>query len=478
MIFLVDTGQSVVQENQVSFSHLDRNRTFARGSLLHGYEHLWQYLFQAFRIYLLVQEFFASNTSKPKTLRILPYAISSVASILAVFKINIKWFTSSRELPGRSAPKGSGRRTYSFNCSRILVERTVPEPSSLDAFRNFLQTCTNRPIIWWPLTEPKTPLPTGSVRLSWFCSGCEDITVDVAEAVADCFERKLQENEHVSESEANPGSSGLSLDHEGSPDDSTTNMNGGGSNEPCPLRGGKRARRRYPFTSIDSKAASQNPPIDTAKYVHWCVDSARTQVHNVCVEAAVGAKTGSQFIQELLSSYRRLRGLRWWFSLTDCANVKLVKFVRLFENEAIVACRPDRVTVRDIRLSGEYEIETGGASDDDLHISWAEGALTHYLRYDCENKDEEIDVLISGLPRRKDRTSGKLVKSMGYGIRAQHGWSLFKFLVLLSLSTLGGLVFFVYWLILHPGDLQNASIPYFMILAAVGSFVAIPDYIS
>lgn len=61
------------------------------------------------------------------------------------------------------------------------------------------------------------------------------------------------------------------------------------------------------------------------KYVHWCVDSSKTHLHDICVESEMEAKKGRAFIKELLTSYKKLRGIRWWFSLTHCSGVKLVK---------------------------------------------------------------------------------------------------------------------------------------------------------
>jgi len=48
-------------------------------------------------------------------------------------------------------------------------------------------------------------------------------------------------------------------------------------------------------------------------------------VQEICVEGSSGAKNGRQFLQELKTGYRKLRGLRWWFSLTDLAKIKIVK---------------------------------------------------------------------------------------------------------------------------------------------------------
>jgi hypothetical protein len=34
----------------------------------------------------------------------------------------------------------------------------------------------------------------------------------------------------------------------------------------------------------------------------------------------------------------------------------------------------------------------------------------------------------------------------------------------------GGVAFFIYWLVKHPGDLQNASVPLFTALGLMASF--------
>lgn len=83
-------------------------------------------------------------------------------------------------------------------------------------------------------------------------------------------------------------------------------------------------RRRYPSTPGITSGTIQ-ASTDREKYFHWCVDSAKTLLHDICVQSPVEAKTGRDFVKELRKSYRRLRGIRWWLSFTDCANVKLVK---------------------------------------------------------------------------------------------------------------------------------------------------------
>jgi hypothetical protein len=142
--------------------------------------------------------------------------------------------------------------------------------------------------------------------------------------------------------------------------------------------------------------------------------------------------------------------------------------------DAGIALSPEPVTVSEIRKSTDYEIDTSGPPTDNIHIMWAEARLAHHLQCKCSHTEEEINEIISGLPRKKEN-SGASGETVGYGIHAVEGWSVFKFLVVLSMSTLLGLVFFGFWLLEHPGDLQNASIPFFMLIAVIGAFVAIPD---
>ena len=58
------------------------------------------------------------------------------------------------------------------------------------------------------------------------------------------------------------------------------------------------------------------------EYIHWCVDTApqRTLLYEVCKEKM----KGKDFINELCRSYRKIRGWRWYFSMTTCAEIRFV----------------------------------------------------------------------------------------------------------------------------------------------------------
>ena len=90
----------------------------------------------------------------------------------------------------------------------------------------------------------------------------------------------------------------------------------------------QQSRTRKESACPASQGSEQNSttvsnPTPTPKYVHWCVDSAprRTSLHHICIEK----KKGKDFFDELCKSYKKLRGWRWYLSMTTCTEIRLVK---------------------------------------------------------------------------------------------------------------------------------------------------------
>lgn len=69
-----------------------------------------------------------------------------------------------------------------------------------------------------------------------------------------------------------------------------------------------------------SAASSTVPP---TKHIHWCVDSATRQIF--LKDIYIKPYNGREFFNELRKSYRKIRGLKWYISMTTCAEIKLVK---------------------------------------------------------------------------------------------------------------------------------------------------------
>lgn len=89
--------------------------------------------------------------------------------------------------------------------------------------------------------------------------------------------------------------------------------------------------------------------------------------------------------------------------------------------------------------------------------------------------DMEVNAIIAGLPKEKDGSSDRKGRSCGYGIRPVHGWSLLKLLCMLGFCLVIGLVFFSIWLSQRPGDIQGASVVYFMVLTVPTAVLSVVD---
>lgn len=237
---------------------------------------------------------------------------------------------------------------------KVRFEQRLPALSSLDRIKNFIQLRLSQKIVWWPLAEPKdTPKPDFT-RLTWNCvsvlvfggskltraykskAACtSQIHVDMQNTLAQKLrkhfkhfdgrngqqkiprggEASSQPNEIILPSQTVESSltsfsisNSTPIEHRSRMSDTSGNSNQG----PSPDHG------HFVLNMPNASTRAE-------KYVHWCVDSSVTSLHNVCVEALNGAIKGKAFILELQSSYNRLRGLRRWLSLTTCANVKLVQ---------------------------------------------------------------------------------------------------------------------------------------------------------
>ncbi|MCJ1264270.1 hypothetical protein MMC22_004141 [Lobaria immixta] len=345
---------------------------------------------------------------------------------------------------------------------KISSERNNLQFGIADRIKTWVQKCFKKPVIWWPLEPPQTLRTPHTTRPS-----CErGIQFDIP-AGSQYSSTSGEASSGASSQQSNSyiGSALASRKH--------SRMNRRSSKSSFSGNSGANSGRNISGTghvAIDIPGSSS----EVEKYVHWCVDSSKTHLHDICVESKVEAKGGRAFITELLTSYKKLHGIRWWFSLTHCAEVKLVKFFRIVDNMEIVSCLPEKIDITRLLQEKDYDFEVQ-FPDNDIHIRWVEESVVHYLRHHGQINDSAIESLLAGIPKRVNSKIDSKAKLNGYGMHAQQGWSLIKFTVALAISQFFGLAFFAYWLFHHPGDLQNAAVPYFMILAFIGAAIIVPD---
>jgi len=99
----------------------------------------------------------------------------------------------------------------------------------------------------------------------------------------------------------------------------------------------------------------------------------------------------------------------------------------------------------------------------------------HYFHHQSDCGSEEIEDILSRVPKK---VNGKLENknhAVGYGMQAVPGLALWKVLIALALIHIGPLIFAGRWLCGHPGDLQNAFLSLFYLVGLLNIIVILPD---
>lgn len=174
---LLPTGYSEGQSRRIHELKLRRPRTFARGSLFSTFKNIVPLSFHLAKLYYLKRHFSVNYVSEPEFLawsqawKALSYfeMVLSSAIVSGVFSLSRTFSlrSSGGQLSNQPNFGNLNWRLYSYHRSDILVERKVAQPIISDIIQTFLQSCTNKPIIWWPLEDPLLPLSSGKVRISW-----------------------------------------------------------------------------------------------------------------------------------------------------------------------------------------------------------------------------------------------------------------------------------------------------------------------
>ena len=106
----------------------------------------------------------------------------------------------------------------------------------------------------------------------------------------------------------------------------------------------------------------------------------------------------------------------------------------------------------------------------------SEGCIKRFFVpwHDCYRLPPECRRL-SRIPKKKtqfDLISGIGCGEVAFGLEADYNVSFLYVLIYHMLLIIPAIGFWVFWLLNHPGDLQNASVPFFTVLSITGLFWA------
>lgn len=97
--------------------------------------------------------------------------------------------------------------------------------------------------------------------------------------------------------------------------------------------------------------------------------------------------------------------------------------------------------------------------------------MEYFERPSCAGTSTAI---LEALPLRTTGLMSRQEK-YGWGLHAGEHLSFCRIGVMAGVVLVGPMWFFVHWLCVHPGDLQNASVPLFLALAFIGTFAVMFD---
>ncbi len=82
------------------------------------------------------------------------------------------------------------------------------------------------------------------------------------------------------------------------------------------------------------------------------------------------------------------------------------------------------------------------------------------------------------IPKRLDHQHTWSPGTQAWGIRSTHGWSLIKTAAWLSIITVIGLAFFIFWLAkISKTDLQNAAVPMMFLVTMLMLVIGVPQFL-
>ncbi|MCJ1263488.1 hypothetical protein MMC22_003358 [Lobaria immixta] len=301
-----------------------------------------------------------------------------------------------------------------------------------DRVKNLIEKVIDKPVIWWPLEPPQKPLLPNTSRVTGKCLSCGNgIQFDVPTSLAytNSGEVKLRGEFRLSHHSASSQSFSTPSGTSSSTSSQQFNLYDG-----SPSNSQQQKKHSTGSGSYEKSGANNGRNLSGSADV------------TVDMPGPSSAVEKGQTCQ-VLPNYRQYG---------DCfVSARKIEVTRLLQEK-------------------DYDFKVQLA-DNDIHIRWVEESVAHYLRHHGQIDDSAVENLLAGIPKRVNGMMGSKAKLTGYGMHARQGWSLIKFIVALAISQCFGLAFFVYWLFRNPGDLQNAAVPSFFILALMGMAVIVPD---
>lgn len=120
---------------------------------------------------------------------------------------------------------------------------------------------------------------------------------------------------------------------------------------------------------------------------------------------------------------------------------------------------------------GRLEQDLNGGLDREIFVPLVEAILIHRFHYGCCSSSDNV---LLRVPKKRSKLR-EGIGVVGYGLHAHQGWCWWKIVVAFMLTQPGPMIFAAWYLHHHPWDMQNAFVPWFVLLGVLATFVIFPD---
>ncbi|RVD82683.1 uncharacterized protein DFL_007101 [Arthrobotrys flagrans] len=177
-----------------------------------------------------------------------------------------------------------------------------------------------------------------------------------------------------------------------------------------------------------------------------------------------------QFFRLMKRAYKSLRGSFGWISFREIARFRFVKFQPFYKIH--VSCsETDQLPKRGHQ---EYEIDYPvGYVPDSLPFKPPIAPEILLYFYNNPGCADSIEKLLRFIPKRIVNNPNP--PDEAWGLYAEEGLSMGKFLMAGLVIAVLSTIFIGLWLFYHPGDLQNAFTPMFVV-SVVGALLVAPEF--
>ncbi|XPS99137.1 Non-specific serine/threonine protein kinase [Ascochyta lentis] len=349
------------------------------------------------------------------------------------------------------------------------------------------------PVDWWPLKHGKRSCPSDHMRITWKWFG-EELSVDVPRI---CAVEYRSHCEHVSclpqppayplpaypgttgsQSTGVPPSTPLNYTSASNQLTSTSNLGNMQSN----------AGSAQPISASNAYEVPHNQHRNHDTELYWCVNKTWANAKDMIMYPIKvnDILDDTHLFSRLNSIYTDIRGqFRRYLHWKSCEDIGFVEFATVYNDEPLVVKTQDGLPPLIPLVSSttpplpryEYRLK----SPPTTHMKMTHMKITAKQiikgmkgRNGPSGSRRVLDAIpkhlfaASGAPLYQTQGTGWQEYKHAWGICAVQGWALKKILLSVSIISIVGYAIFAAWLVfVNKTDLQDSSVPYFMLTTTV-----------